>query len=255
MTDFESLERAAELHRQGVITDDEFAQEKARLLGPAPKAPRDGRQSQSLIVVVIVVLVTAAIACAAWLAFRDRGLEAPQPAPSAIAAPQPTPTPVATDASPTPTASSTSTAAEGEARQGNCHMGECSWSRELKRETIDARTSGRLIRLSLLGGTSDDQGSAIKWDRAPHAVYVFCSLALPSTILELDGGWQVDVLDLAGTLPDVMFSSAMLYGDTCHPRDAAFPNDAAALGYRPIPEERQSVTITKPSDIFDRADS
>ncbi len=132
-------------------------------------------------------------------------------------------------------------------------MEECSWSKTLS-STVDREDQrGRLIALSLLGGSSRNETSRITWNDRPHTVYVFCSTALPAVMMKADDGWQVDVLDFIDGVPGVLESSASIYGDACHAGDRRFPSDAEALGYSHIDDDREEVQIDQPTDIFDRA--
>ena len=58
-------------------------------------------------------------------------------------------------------------------------------------------------------------------------------------MLNADDGWQVNVLDFINGVPGMLESSEAIYIQTCHPDDRDFPNNAAALGYNAIPEDRQ----------------
>lgn len=106
------------------------------------------------------------------------------------------------------------------------------------------------MKLTLRGGTSSREGSAIAWDHVPHDVYVYCSLTLPSVMLKTEDSWQVDVLDFIEGVPDALQSSQSLYKKTCHNDDKDFPNDAQSLGYRSIANDNLDVHIRKPEDIF-----
>jgi hypothetical protein len=137
-----------------------------------------------------------------------------------------------------------------EVNEGHCGMEECSYSQELRRSVIGGGANGRLVKLTLLGGTSARSGSAIKWNRSPHDVYVYCSTVLPSVMLETDGNWQVDVLDFVNGVPGILESAQATYTETCHKGDRQFPDDAKSLGYQEISEDKQDISVTKPEDIF-----
>ena len=131
-------------------------------------------------------------------------------------------------------------------------MDDCSWSKEAGREVVKSDGRGTLIKLSLIGGSSSGEKAAVTWDAIPHDVFVFCSTALPSVILGQAGNWQVDVLDFVDGVPGVLESSQALYIKTCHGADRQFPNNAEALGYTSIPDEREYVKISRADEIFDR---
>lgn len=171
----------------------------------------------------------------------DMHLDMPEPSPA---------TPAATPAE--GTSASPSNTADG-AQLGRCGMGECSWSRTLSSYAVKEDQRGRLITLTLLGGSSRNETSRITWNDQPHSVYVFCSTTLPAVMMKTGDGWQVDVLDFIDGVPGVLTSAASIYGDACHPGDRRFPGDAEALGYSHLDDEREEVRIDQPTDIFDRA--
>lgn len=144
---------------------------------------------------------------------------------------------------------------DGKRYMGNCVAGSCSWGRVQSTTVLRADRRGLLKLVNMSGGESRTESSKVTWATKPHNVYVFCSRVLPSVIMRTGSTWQVDVLDLADGVPGILISSATLYGDICHPGDSAFPNDAAALGYQPIPDDRQDAAVNKPDDIFSLAGS
>lgn len=141
---------------------------------------------------------------------------------------------------------------DGAVQPGPCGTDECSWSKTLSRDVVQADTRGRLIKLTLLGGSSRSEKTRIIWNDRPHSVYVFCSTALPAVMLEDSGRWQVDVLDFIDGVPGVLQSSVSIYADACHPGDKRFPSDAETLGYAHVEDENEDVQIDRPTDIFDR---
>lgn len=150
-------------------------------------------------------------------------------------------------------ASDAQTATTGKPQLGRCYMGDCSWSREQSRTVVRSSSVGRLLRLSLIGGTSADRrNSSIRWERRPHDVFVFCSTALPSVFMPTAGGMQVDVLDFENGPPGILESSANLYVHACHGPQADWGQIGFArrYGYRAIPDEFQDVTIRSPDEIF-----
>lgn len=140
----------------------------------------------------------------------------------------------------------------GQPRLGNCHMGECSWSREFKRDTLRTDKRGSLIRVSLLGGSSTTENSKVSWESSPHDVFVFCSTSLPAVMLQTDTGWQVDTLDLVNGVPDVLNTSAAIYSEVCHSQEMIDASAAERLGYHASPDGSDDIVINRPEDIFDR---
>lgn len=147
---------------------------------------------------------------------------------------------------------------------GNCHMGECSWSKLEKFAAAGKSPLGSLFRLELLGGVSEHDSvedyptsfsSALQmqWNERPHTVYVFCSQQLPAVLFETDGETQVDVLDFTDPtgLPNVLISSANLYSQTCHMNASEWtkPDFAARFGYS-SPARFSDLRPTKPSEIL-----
>lgn len=171
----------------------------------------------------------------------DMHIDAPEPSPALAAA------------TPAESASASPSNAGDTAQPGRCGMKECSWSKTLSINLVQEDQRGRLIALSLLGGSSRNETSRITWNDRPHTVYVFCSTALPAVMMKVDGGWQVDVLDFVDGVPGVLESSASIYANACHAGDRRFPSDAEALGYSHIDDDREEVQIDQPTDIFDRA--
>jgi hypothetical protein len=145
---------------------------------------------------------------------------------------------------------------------GACHMGECSWSVEKARETIKEESTGRLIKVTLLGGTSHYAGNdypqryvrseRISWNEAPHDVYAFCSKTLPAVMLQDGDSWQTDIIDFVNGPPGVLQGSAAMYVQVCHGAATAYPDDdfAARYGYVAAPPEIEDPAISTPSDIF-----
>jgi len=148
---------------------------------------------------------------------------------------------------------------------GNCHMDSCSYSREIRRETLRETPAGRLLRVTLLGGEQSEAGddgpgedAPIVWNRAPHDIFVFCSTRLPAVMMRVAGHrtLQTDLLDLGGpeAVTTILVSSANLYMDICHGlRDRELSEETAGLGYRPIPPAllESGIDIERPEEIFD----
>ena len=158
----------------------------------------------------------------------------------------------ATAAAPTPKPSA-SVKALGPPQLGYCHGGGCSWSREADRLVIRQDGRGRLIRLTLLGGFSDDMDATVQWNARAHDVYVFCSTRLPAVMLHTENGWQVDAIDFVAGVPGVLMSSAAIYARTCHGREFLEPEEAAGLGYKALPEDVAEVRVDRPEQIFEKA--
>jgi hypothetical protein len=132
----------------------------------------------------------------------------------------------------------------------SCHGGQCSWSITRSRAIVRQEAGGTLYRLSLLGGGAREGSNRIRWNRQPHALFIFCSRNLPAVILPDEGRLQVDILDfVAGPLPDLE-SSASLYVRTCHPgEDWAADGFAARHNYRAQDPDRE-IALSRPEDIF-----
>jgi hypothetical protein len=259
----ERLERLARLRDQGMLSPEEFEREKAALL--AAPAAGGGSGRTTAIAIACGCLLLLVVAAAAWWSFRDlpvAGRNATADAgPSANAtAPAAAPAPAA----PAPAATA---APVREPLLGNCHMDTCSYSREVGRETVREAPSGRLLRVSLLGGTQGDAGddgpsddAPIIWDRQPHDIFVFCSTALPAVMLPIAGQrlLQTDLLDFLGPdgIPDVLTTSANLYFDICHGiRGREWADVAPGLGYHPLAPAlvESGIDIARPEDIFAHA--
>ncbi len=152
----------------------------------------------------------------------------------------------------TATPKPTAVKALGPPQLGYCHGGGCSWSREAERVVVKQDARGRLIRLTLLGGFSDDADATVQWNARTHDVYVFCSIRLPAVILHTENGWQVDAIDFVAGVPGVLMSSAAIYARTCHGREFLEPEEAAGLGYKALPEDVVEVRVDQPEQIFEQ---
>lgn len=142
--------------------------------------------------------------------------------------------------------------AAGTPHVGRCHGDECSWFRAESKHVVREEASGILYRLSVLGGSAPDgEDAAVRWDRRPHDVFIFCSRRLPAVILPVDGALQVDVLDFVTGPSGPYETSANMYVDTCHPgEDWASDGFARRRGYQEQDAERE-ITISRPENIFD----
>jgi hypothetical protein len=256
----ERLERLGRLREQGVLSPDEFEAQKAALLGTS-SAGGPSKLAAIAIAFVALLLIGAA---AVYLMLRAP----PQPAQNDVAAAADRPTnpalPKVTQPTPPP---ATSSAAMGEPMLGNCHMDTCSYSRLVRRETLRESPAGRLLKVTLLGGTQGDASDAgpdgdapIVWDREPHDIFVFCSTRLPAVMMRVAGRrtLQTDLLDLGGreAISDLLVSSANLYMEVCHGlRDRDLAVETAGLGYRPIPRALldRGIDIASPEEILNFA--
>jgi hypothetical protein len=132
----------------------------------------------------------------------------------------------------------------------SCHAGECSWSIMRSRAIVRQDAVGILYRLSLLGGSAREGSNRIRWNRRPHALFIFCARTLPAVILPDQGRLQVDILDFVAGPPPYLESSASLYMRTCHPgEDWTAEGFAARHGYRAQDAERE-IVLARPEDIF-----
>lgn len=146
----------------------------------------------------------------------------------------------------------------GEPRTGRCHMGECSWFSELRRETVRETGDGRLLRLELVGGISasgegEDYAESwgpnarVEWDDEPHEVWIFCAPRLPTVMIRTDDGIQADVLDFVNGSPPVHESARRLFVHACHGEETE--DFAERYGYlAPVVEE---LALARPEDVFD----
>jgi hypothetical protein len=150
----------------------------------------------------------------------------------------------------------------GVPKTGRCHMGECSWFAELNRETVREAAGGRLLRLSLIGGSSssgegeDYEASygpqaTVDWDRAAHDVWVFCSPRLPTVMTRSQGGRiQATVLNFVDWSPPVHESDRNVYVHACH--GEAGEGFAERHGYRAPAEGEEEFELSRPEEIFER---
>jgi hypothetical protein len=131
-----------------------------------------------------------------------------------------------------------------------CHGGQCSWSITRSRLLVRQDATGRLYRLSVLGGSAPEGSRRIRWNREGHVLHIFCSPRLPAVILYDHGHWQVDILDFVAGPPPFEESSAALYVRTCHPgENMAAGGFAARHGYRAQDADRE-IALSRPEDIF-----
>jgi hypothetical protein len=255
------LEKLASLHERNLLTDLEFENEKRRLLQNPAEPAAEGKRA---FLIIFGLLASIAVAYVGW-----NLLHAPNPNPTsniAEATPQEAGdsqegAPAAPDVSKFPTEVKTPDAIP---EIGNCHMGECSWSKIEVYAAAGKSSLGSLFRLELLGGVSEHESVdeyptsyspaiKIKWDEHPHTVYVFCSERLPAVLMKTDGTTQVDVLDFTDPtgVPDVLTSSANLYSQTCHMNSAEWtkPDFATRFGYS-SPSQYADLSLSNPTDIL-----
>ena len=132
----------------------------------------------------------------------------------------------------------------------SCHGGQCSWSLTRSRAMVRQDAAGALYRLSLLGGSAPEGKRRIRWNRAAHEVFIFCSRRLPAVILPDAGRFQVDLLDFVAGPPPYQESSASLYVRTCQAgEDWSADGFAARHFYRAQDAERE-IVLSRPEDIF-----
>ncbi len=133
---------------------------------------------------------------------------------------------------------------------GSCVSDGCSWARPLDHTVIQSEPRGRLVEVLLQGGSSRSERAPIAWSTEAHHVYVFCSLQLPSVMIEQEQGWQVDTLDFIVGIPSVLDGSADIYAKICHPHARDLRTEAAALGYGELSESASEITVNNPQEIY-----
>jgi hypothetical protein len=102
---------------------------------------------------------------------------------------------------------------------GRCHMDECTWSKSMTTRVIQLTASETLLKVTLLGATSDNPDSDSKkppklvWNKAPHDLVIRCSYQRPTITMDNES----DRLPLnANGVPGYLESSASLYFKYCH---------------------------------------
>jgi hypothetical protein len=255
------LEKLASLHARGLLTDLEFENEKRRLLRDPVEPAGQGKRAFAII---FALLASIAVGYAGWKLLYAPNADATSNIAEAV--PQRTgdlqaETSAEPDVSKFPTDVKTPDAIP---EIGNCHMGECSWSKTEEFAAAGKSPLGSLFRLELLGGVSEHESVDeyptsyspainIKWDEQSHTVYVFCSERLPAVLMKTDGTTQIDILDFTDPtgLPDVLTSSANLYSQTCHMNSAEWtkPNFASRFGYS-SPAHYADLSLSSPTDIL-----
>lgn len=148
---------------------------------------------------------------------------------------------------------------------GNCHMGECSWSKTNSKRQLRGSQAGTLYELTLQGGTSSHSGNdypaaysasvPIQWNDEAHKVWVFCSKALPTVMIKAGNAYQVDTLDFVNGVPNVQVSAAEIYTSVCLPpgkREWTSDGFAERMGFLAIAEELPA--LASPDQIFDYVD-
>ena len=141
-----------------------------------------------------------------------------------------------------------------------CHMGECSWSREVSNQLVRTTRSGALRKYASLDGTSTYRGLPpaawsprvkIEWPARPSIDYVFCSRSQPALAFrDSDGSWIAHALDLFD-LYGCNTASAVIYLRACHGLDhnsRDIEKRLKALGYRPGTRSEQ-VDIKSPDQL------
>lgn len=269
--DLDKIERLHALKQKGLLSEEEFAREKARLLSedaPArfshtstnPEPPPlpyeqslqpdedwneevkpDRFKTISLSIAGVVSLSAAVLG----MIYMSSGSVVPNGnPPDKVVKRKENPDPVGQSK-------------QGQPILGRCHMGYCSWSIEQSRKVLRAENGGELISLSLIGGESHhsdgnyEADQPIRWNTSAHTLYVHCSKTLPAVMMETDGELQTDVIDLTVPPPGVLQSSYELYVATCHGRNTNWNSEGFAKrnGYT-SPPAIDSATIKRPLDIF-----
>jgi hypothetical protein len=101
---------------------------------------------------------------------------------------------------------------------GRCQMDECTWSKSMTTRVIQQTASETLLKITLLGGTSDNPSDyskkpKISWNKAPHELTLRCSYQRPTITM----GNESDILPLnASVVSGVLESAANLYFEYCH---------------------------------------
>ena len=142
-----------------------------------------------------------------------------------------------------------------------CHMGECSWSREVSNRLVRTTRAGALREYASLDGTSTHRGLPpaawspqvkIQWPARPSIDYVFCSRSQPALAFKDSdgGGWIAHALDLFD-LYGYNTASAVIYLRACHGLDyysRGIEKRLKSLGYRPGTRSEQ-VDIRSPGQL------
>ena len=263
MIDYEAIERLARLRDSGVLTEEEFTSQKAKILsGGAPAEPADGDQEiylgprqcrKSPVGLLVGLVIFVILGLGIWTFVQKyRQSAAAQDVLQASSS-----TNDFEGDRPTGSTTATTTASAApktgffpvskKPRVGRCHMDDCSWFITKAREVIRANDEGSLIRLTLLGGLSANTDNVspkdVKWDDRTYSVYVFCSKKLPAVLTENDGVYQVDVLDFVNGPPGALEASESIYESTCKLHNVA--------GWDP--SDPPDIKITQPMDIFVQA--
>lgn len=112
---------------------------------------------------------------------------------------------------------------------GNCHMGDCSWSKPISVHIVQQSEEQAILEVNLIGGKStDEKNSAIKWNKKPHKITIVCSHQHPS--VSIDG--QTDELALnPNGVVGVLTSSANLYFQYCHSHIGDDAESSRKFGY------------------------
>jgi hypothetical protein len=97
---------------------------------------------------------------------------------------------------------------------GNCHMGNCSWSKPVSVHIVQQSQEQAILEVNLIGGEStDEKNSSVTWDKKPHKITIVCSRQHPS--ISIDG--QTDELTLnPNGVAGASTSAANLYFQYCH---------------------------------------
>lgn len=256
----EALERLEQLRASGVLTDEEFVQERAKVLGGAPivavPARKSAKRSAGRAKWLLPTLAVALIAGGAGVMLLPANGEPGSP-------PQPVAVAPAVPAKPVEARPAPAVASEPPARLSWCHMGSCSWRKELDRKAVEKIGEATLYRLTLLGGESnmdetrgEEDVAKVRWNSSPHKVMVLCSRELPTVFIP---GQDIQVLPLNPQegLPNVFTSDFGIYAEVCAPAGAVFGDSAdfaRQFGYAVSSEAAESLAseVTTEDDLLKR---
>lgn len=115
---------------------------------------------------------------------------------------------------------------------GRCRMGECSWAKWLAVEPIDQRDGELVLAVTILWGTSIEEGprkGRLVWNRSPDSFQVLCSKRRPGLI----SGKEQTSLTLSPSQPvsGVFEEYTRAYYTACHSDLRPGSEKAADYGY------------------------
>lgn len=249
----DALEQLKALLDRGALTQAEFEEQKAKILGGGKFSPMSWR------VILLALLATAAVGFIWWFA-RDLGEPKDTGKPAAAKA---TEAPEEKAVSPPPAPEPVDPYAG--AIQTGCRQDVCSWEKLLAVRTVRRTSRGTLKVEETYQGTivhrdgsyAETYSSAlpIEWEKAPVQTYVFCSTQQPSTAFKdrWEGGsgrWIGHLLNLYETYgyntPSAQTYMRVCHGIDFHRRD--IDKVLSRLGYRPGTRDEQ-VDLARPTDL------